>query len=590
MSNRLSDDANVLLLHLQQTLEFTNNLKERCKRVEEERDSAVTELSELKSKYEQLRAKSLIKGNCKECRGLKEQLSQQRRVAKETQARLKSVASLLNFEDSSQKNQLTEAQCALVSQMLGAHDESDSFGDHNDGGNESVGNSSNELQKRRESFSLLSGVPVEVGSDTNILVPETVQYEDEDVRNVKTCVTIPETQVEEENVLKEGESCENVEGAVVQEQASEKYSTEFIKLVENKVEKFRAARLNRSVYRSTDAFNMIKNEVTKEQLKSDTTGEPDMNKHTDNKETNESSVLRRISPENRLSLKTRSVSQKRNSDGEEKPLKENIDSSSSSSDSSICLQVDHKHSRLLENERIASFWKLKPGHAIESDVTSGGDVQRKKKKLTQTKLSVASFNRRHDVSSFENFNGGVASTSTLEDNENDIILPSPNKKNYKKFSQARRQQVTKENRTENSENGASLTSGCKPLSMDSNCDREDIKKDIATEDMDETLFNPAITSTCKPAAAVDSSFDRIPEVSNSPPYKYRRNIVRKKDERMKLPGQQCNDCAKFFEAAGFSKDERQKAMNACSRHRDKYPIMYNSPPGFWDPDIPESPE
>lgn len=75
---------------------------------------------------------------------------------------------------------------------------------------------------------------------------------------------------------------------------------------------------------------------------------------------------------------------------------------------------------------------LEPGNA------SSGDTQRKKKKLTQTKLSVASFSKRYDVSSLENFNGGVASTSTLQDyDENDIILPSPNKNKYKIISQSR---------------------------------------------------------------------------------------------------------------------------------------------------------
>lgn len=90
---------------------------------------------------------------------------------------------------------------------------------------------------------------------------------------------------------------------------------------------------------------MSRNEVTQEHLKSYMTRESDVNKTIDDKDTNEIKVLKRMSPENKLSLKAKSVSQKRNSDEEEKPLKENIDSSSGSSDSSLCLQVDHKYSR-----------------------------------------------------------------------------------------------------------------------------------------------------------------------------------------------------------------------------------------------------
>lgn len=80
-------------------------------------------------------------------------------------------------------------------------------------------------------------------------------------------------------------------------------------------------------------------------MQSDTTRQMDVNRDIENGEPKEIRVLKRISPENRLSLKSRSVSQKRNSDDNEKPVKENVDSSSGSSDSSLCLQVEHKYHR-----------------------------------------------------------------------------------------------------------------------------------------------------------------------------------------------------------------------------------------------------
>lgn len=82
-----------------------------------------------------------------------------------------------------------------------------------------------------------------------------------------------------------------------------------------------------------------------EHLNLDTIKEQDINKSTNNKENKENRLLKRISPENRLSLKPKIISQKGNSDEVQKPLTENIDSSSGSSDSSLCLQPEHKFNR-----------------------------------------------------------------------------------------------------------------------------------------------------------------------------------------------------------------------------------------------------
>ena len=80
-------------------------------------------------------------------------------------------------------------------------------------------------------------------------------------------------------------------------------------------------------------------------------------------------------------------------------------------------------------------------------------------------------------------------------------------------------------------------------------------------------------------------FEDLPD--RSPPYKYKRGPCRKKSERAKLPGQCCDDCHSYYEKLvsmdGYTEEEVQEMKNKVHRHRHKYPIRSNTPPGFWNP-------
>lgn len=87
-----------------------------------------------------------------------------------------------------------------------------------------------------------------------------------------------------------------------------------------------------------------------------------------------------------------------------------------------------------------------------------------------------------------------------------------------------------------------------------------------------------------------NSFDEIP--ARSPPYKYKRGPCRKKVERARLPGQCCDNCHWYYNdlrtSGRYTEEEVQDMKNKISRHRDKYPIRSNTPPGFWNPTFSDS--
>lgn len=152
------------------------------------------------------------------------------------------------------------------------------------------------------------------------------------------------------------------------------------------------------------------------------------------------------------------------------------------------------------------------------------------KKLKQTLLSTATFEQKLDITTLENYKGGIVPSEAEQEENTD-----------KNFS--------------------------------------------------ETFFEPLITSTSndvptmkeKTPVKMENSFDVIP--SKSPNYKYRRDAVRKKADRRKLPGQGCTKCFNFYmqqrNEAGETK--ANELLNKCSRHRDKFAIMANTPPGLWNP-------
>lgn len=153
------------------------------------------------------------------------------------------------------------------------------------------------------------------------------------------------------------------------------------------------------------------------------------------------------------------------------------------------------------------------------------------KKLKQTLLSTATFEKKLDITTLENYKGGLVPSEAEQQEEN------------------------------------------------------------TGKDFSETFFEPLITSTSndvptmkeKTPVKMENSFDVIP--SKSPNYKYRRDAVRKKADRRKLPGQGCTKCFNFYiqQRNEVGEAKAHELLNKCSRHRDKFAIMVNTPPGLWNP-------
>ncbi|XP_053252370.1 DNA endonuclease RBBP8 isoform X5 [Podarcis raffonei] len=62
-------------------------------------------------------------------------------------------------------------------------------------------------------------------------------------------------------------------------------------------------------------------------------------------------------------------------------------------------------------------------------------------------------------------------------------------------------------------------------------------------------------------------------------------VVRKKEERKKLPGHTCKECEIYY--ADFPEEEREKKLAACSRHRSRY-VPPDTPENFWEVGFPST--
>ena len=85
----------------------------------------------------------------------------------------------------------------------------------------------------------------------------------------------------------------------------------------------------------------------------------------------------------------------------------------------------------------------------------------------------------------------------------------------------------------------------------------------------------------KTIAAKKSQTQQSRVKTEDAPFAY-QEVVRKRDERMALPGHDCEECRKFLdamEAAGGDID-REEIINNCSRHRSKHKPM-STPPHYW---------
>lgn len=111
-------------------------------------------------------------------------------------------------------------------------------------------------------------------------------------------------------------------------------------------------------------------------------------------------------------------------------------------------------------------------------------------------------------------------------------------------------------------------------------------REIDSLNSDVNDFKPKATSTEK--IVVHQSSKKNP---NSPNYKYKRDTVRKKSERAKLDGWDCANCAEYYATLGVTSPSKLKGrLNKCSRHRDKFKPITNTPPGYWDPIFPDTQE
>ncbi|NWH55952.1 CTIP endonuclease, partial [Geococcyx californianus] len=62
-------------------------------------------------------------------------------------------------------------------------------------------------------------------------------------------------------------------------------------------------------------------------------------------------------------------------------------------------------------------------------------------------------------------------------------------------------------------------------------------------------------------------------------------VIRKKEERRKLPGHTCKECEIYY--ADIPEEEREKKLASCSRHRFRY-IPPNTPENFWEVGFPST--
>lgn len=288
----------------------------------------------------------------------------------------------------------------------------------------------------------------------------------------------------------------------------------------------------------------------------------------------------------------------------------------------ICEKKNNPHN--ISNDRtvigqkndseLKTKWELKK----ERNVSVNGS-----KKFRQTTLSTSLFKKSVDISTLDQYKGGIASesnTSCMTDPV-DMELTNVNNSFTNKYEEKENQsekdisltlqtccaqsEKNKENRQMPIE--PFITSqetyfqpdplpktNEKPYNEPDTGFPEDYFRvdqtneivpnaEIATA-FQETFFEPFIASTNKeigkksPLAEkplVKNSFDYLPSPENSPKYKYRRDALRKKADRQKLPGQKCIKCNDFYPCD----DQARK----YSRHRDKYPLHANTPPGLWNP-------
>ncbi|KAK5645403.1 hypothetical protein RI129_006703 [Pyrocoelia pectoralis] len=70
--------------------------------------------------------------------------------------------------------------------------------------------------------------------------------------------------------------------------------------------------------------------------------------------------------------------------------------------------------------------------------------------------------------------------------------------------------------------------------------------------------------------------------SKSVEYPHKTEVVRKKVERMRLPGWSCAECKEYYSSFDLPPDKLKEKMDQCSKHRNKFEPLDDTPRGFWD--------
>ncbi|PKU41866.1 dna endonuclease rbbp8 [Limosa lapponica baueri] len=130
---------------------------------------------------------------------------------------------------------------------------------------------------------------------------------------------------------------------------------------------------------------------------------------------------------------------------------------------------------------------------------------------------------------------------------------------------------------------------CLPEDSPSACDEKEILHD---EEQDK-----GVTAASKKLKKYEDKQDKAKQKAFVEPYfksDERKNtvldfphieVIRKKEERRKLPGHTCKECEIYY--ADIPEEEREKKLASCSRHRFRY-IPPNTPENFWEVGFPST--
>ncbi|BET03308.1 Retinoblastoma Hypothetical protein protein 8 [Nesidiocoris tenuis] len=214
----------------------------------------------------------------------------------------------------------------------------------------------------------------------------------------------------------------------------------------------------------------------------------------------------------------------------------------------------------LLNKTDRKFWSLKERGSVQKESRSGRKFRQTKLKLGQKKS-----HSKVDLAEMVKLAGNNRIQSIAE---NDCVIPpSPETESFKRspdgFLAAKELDITDFSPIASS---TQMTKGPQPVAGTSGVSK----------------------------ATIPSTNRGLPgKVSSKKEHVYITAPVRKKEDKKKLDGWECKDCAQYYSAVGKEMDpaELKKRMNACSKHRKKFkPRLDETPPEFWNLLAPETEE